>query len=181
MTEKKSFANTIINFSKQFSKMTEAQKDNVSEAVAGKESRETKLQNEIQRRDEERVEQLLKNYQDFLQPSTKDIEEDEEALLSCYKLFCKINEVSNDFENTRLRSLELVSPLCKKDDYTLGESFAFLRIWFLNTVTDAEYVPEFVRAENGQFYLDFTARELWTPSTLEKEILQCLAEFDGNS
>ena len=50
-----------------------------------------------------------------------------------------------------------------------------------DTVADSEYVPEFVRAENGQFYLSFTARELWSPNSLEKEILRCSAESPDNS
>lgn len=181
MAEKKSFANTILNFSKQFSKMSEEQKEELSAAGITRESKDKLLQDEINRHDEAHVEQLRKQYEAFLQPATKDVEEDEEALLECYKLFCQLNEVSAEYKNARLRSFDLTCPLCKKDDYTLGDRFAFLRLWFLNTVADSEYVPEFVRAENGQFYLSFTARELWSPNSLEKEILRCSAESPDNS
>ena len=81
----------------------------------------------------------------------------------------------------RLRTMEIASPLCRRDDYTLGEDMTFLRLWFLQKEPETAFVPEFIRAENGQFYLDFTARELWTPGTLEKEILQSLAEPPENS
>ena len=65
---------------------------------------------------------------------------------------------------------EITSPLCKRDDYTLGENMAFLRLWFLQKNPDATVVPEFVRDENGQFFLNFIEKELWKPSSLEKEI-----------
>ena len=58
---------------------------------------------------------------------------------------------------------------------------AFLRLWFLQQFPDTAFIPEFIRDENGQFYLDFTARELWTTSALEKEILQSLEEPPENS
>ena len=70
----------------------------------------------------------------------------------------------------RLRSFEITSPLCKRDDYTLGDSMAFLRLWFLQKNPDATVVPEFIRDEHGQFYLEFIDKELWIPSGLEKEI-----------
>ena len=77
--------------------------------------------------------------------------------------------------------MEMASPLCRRDDYTLGDKIAFLRLWFLKVRPEAAFIPEFTRAENGQFYLEFTARELWSPGTLEKEILQSLEEPDENS
>ena len=77
--------------------------------------------------------------------------------------------------------MEIASPLCRRDDYTLGDAMTFLRLWFLNKEPEAAFVPEFIRAENGQFYLSFTARELWNLTSLEKEILQSLEEPPENS
>ena len=143
------------------------------------------LQDEINRREQERTEKLRRQFQDFLEPRTPDVEEDEENLLRAYDFFCKINELSEQArkEGTKshLRSMELASPLCRRDDYTLGDKLAFLRLWFLQVKPEATFVPEFTRAENGLFYLDFTARDLWSPGTLEKEILQSLKESDENS
>lgn len=145
------------------------------------------LQEEINRREEERTQMLRKRYLDFLEPRTPDIEEDEENLLKAYELFCKVNEITQAINQdpskakARLRSMEIASPLCRRDDYTLGDALIFLRLWFLNREPEAVFVPEFVRDESGSFYLDFTARELWTPGTLEKEILQSLEEPDENS
>lgn len=145
------------------------------------------LQEEINRREEERTEMLRKRYLDFLEPPTPDIEEDEENLLKAYELFCKVNEISETINQepskakARLRSMEIASPLCRRDDYTLGDAMTFLRLWFLNKEPEVAFVPEFIRAENGQFYLSFTARELWNLTSLEKEILQSLEEPPENS
>ena len=145
------------------------------------------LQEEINRREQERSEMLRHKFEGFLEPRTPDIEEDEENLLKAYELFCKVNEISETINQdaskakARLRTMEISSPLCRRDDYTLGEDMTFLRLWFLQKEPETAFVPEFIRAENGQFYLDFTARELWTPGTLEKEILQSLTEPPENS
>lgn len=145
------------------------------------------LQEEINRREQERSEKLRHKFEGFLEPRTPDIEEDEENLLKAYELFCKVNEISETINQdasktkARLRTMEIASPLCRRDDYTLGEDMTFLRLWFLQKEPETAFVPEFIRAENGQFYLDFTARELWTPGTLEKEIQQSLAEPPENS
>ena len=167
----------VIDFSKKFSKLSEEAKDEIKLP----QSKEKLLQEQIMQQEEERAESLKKQYQDFLNPQTKDLEEDEEALLNSYNLFCKINEIAFEYENARLRSTELVSPICKKSEYTQGQSFAFLRIWFLNTVKDCEYLPQLIQAENGNFYLDFISRELWTPDSLEKELLQYLEESPSDS
>ena len=167
----------VIDFSKRFSKLSEEAKDEVKLP----QSKEKLLQDQINLQEEERAESLRKQYQDFLNPPTKDIEEDEESLVNAYNLFCRISELSAEYEKERLRSLELVSPICKKTEYTQGQSFAFLRIWFLNTIKDCQYIPQLLQAENGQFYLDFIARELWNPDSLEKELLQYLEESPSDS
>ena len=167
----------VIDFSKKCSKLSEEAKDQVKLP----QSKEKLLQDQIMLQEEERAEALKKQYQDFLNPQTKDIEEDEESLLNCYNLFCRINEISAEYEKERLRSLELVCPICKKSEYTQGQSFAFLRLWFLNTIKDCQYLPQIIQAENGQFYLDFISRELWTPDSLERELLQYLEESPSDS
>lgn len=174
MSEKQKLVQSIAAFSKKFSKLAEDEKD----ALDIPASKDRLLQNEINRREEERTEQLRRLFSDYLEPRTQDIEQDEENLLQAYELFCKLNEVcelaAKENSTARLQSIKISSPLCKRDDYTLGENMAFLRLWFLQKNPDATVIPEFTRDENGQFYLDFTDRELWTPNGLEKEIITLL-------
>lgn len=170
MSEKRNLAQSIAAFSKKFSKLSDEDKE-LQEAPV---SKEKLLQEEINLRESEREEELRRRFSDFMEPRTQDIEEDENNLLQAYELFCKLNEVcetaAKENSTARLRSFEITSPLCKRDDYTLGDSMAFLRLWFLQKNPDATVVPEFTRAENGQFYLEFIDKELWKPSSLEKEI-----------
>ena len=173
-------AQSIAAFSKKFQKL-----DDDAVPLEPAPSKEKILQDEINRREQERSEKLRHQYEDFINPRTQDIEQDEEELLKAYELYKKLNEVcvasEKEGSNTRLRAMEFTSPLCRKDDYTLGDQMAFLRLWFLQKEPEADAVPEFIRAENGQFYLNFTARELWSPCVLEKEILQSLEEPPENS
>ncbi len=174
MSEKRNLAQTVAAFSKKFSKLSDEDKELQEPPV----SKEKLLQEEINLRETEREEELRRRFSDFMEPRTQDIEEDEKNLLQAYELFCKLNEVcetaAKENSTARLRSFEITSPLCKRDDYTLGDSMAFLKLWFLQKNPDATVVPEFTRAENGLFYIDFTDRELWSPNSLEKEVLRIL-------
>ncbi len=181
MSEKKNLAQSIAAFSKKFDKLDEETK----ELQQLPRSKEKILQEEINRREDERAEALRLQFQDFLEPRTQDIEADEKSLLKAYELHCIIRAICQEAKESgsdaRLRSMEIVSPLCHRDDYTLGDQMAYLRIWFLQKEPDADCVPEFIRDENGLFYLDFTDRELWTPTSLEKELLQSLKDSPLNS
>ncbi len=176
MSEKNNLAQSIAAFSKKFTRLDEKSKE-LHEPPA---SKEKILQNEINRRELERETLLRRQFEDFINPITQDIEADEASLMKAYELFCKINElcqaVKNEGSDARLKSKVISSPLCRRDDYTLGEQMSFLRLWFLKKVPEAKYVPEFIRDENGLFYLDFIDRELWIPNSLEKELLQSLEE-----
>ena len=170
MAEKRNLAQAVAAFSKKFAKLSDDDKELQQSPV----SKEKLLQDQIKERESEREEELRRRFSDFLEPRTQDIEEDEENLLQAYELFCMLKEVCElnikEKSTARLRSFEITSPLCKRDDYTLGENMAFLRLWFLQKNPDATVVPEFVRDENGQFFLIFIEKELWKPSSLEKEI-----------
>ena len=180
MSERKSLAQSIAAFSKKFEKLDDADKELYGQQL----SKDQVLQDEINRREEEHEADLRRRLSDYLEPRTQDIEQDEEALIQAYELFCKLNEVceaaAKENSTARLHSIEISSPLCRRDDYTLGDEISFLRIWFLQKKPDAAFVPQFTRDENGLFYLDFTDRELWTPSILEREILCTLDKLDSN-
>ena len=174
MTERNNPIKVLNAFSKKFAKLSAEDLDAQPAPV----SKDKKLQDEINSRDSDRKNFLCRRLQDFTEPRTQDIEEDEDNLIKAYEFYCRLTEFceneKSENQNTKLRSMELFSPLCKRADYTLGEEMAFLRLWFLQKVSEATVVPEFTRAENGQFYLIFTERELWSPTLLEKEILRAL-------
>ena len=137
------------------------------------------LQNQINQQEEEKREELRSQFQEFLMPVTQDIEKDEEDLVKAYTLFCQLKELNENSgdRQTHLKRYSLSSPVCHKSEYTSDKSrFAFLRLWFLTTTPDTNYVPEITADEKGSFSLDFTELELWQPSTLEKEIMQAFED-----
>lgn len=177
MAEKRNLAQAVAAFSKKFSKLNDDDKEEQQPPL----SKEKLLQDQINQRESEREEELRHRFSDFMEPRTQDIEQDEENLLQAYQLFCKLQDLceaaKQEKSTARLHSLKIESPLCKRDDYTLGENMAFLRLWFLQTNPDANVVPEFIRDENGLFYLEFTDKELWTPNSLEKEITTLIGNY----
>lgn len=133
------------------------------------------LQNQINQQEEEKREELRSQFQEFLMPVTQDIEKDEENLLKAYNLFCQLkelNETAGD-RQTHLKSLALSSPICHKSEYTAegNNRFAFLRLWFLSTMADTQFVPDLTADPNGSYALEFTELELWQPTSFEKEIM----------
>lgn len=174
MSERNNPIKVLNAFSRKFAKMS----NDALDAQPAPVSKDKKLQDEINERETDRRSFLCHRFEDFAEPRTQDIEEDEDNLIKAYDFFCKLvefceNEKSEN-QNIKMRTMELSSPLCRKADYTLGEDSAFLRLWFLQKYPETSVVPEFTRADNGQFYLSFTSRELWPPTPLEKEILRAL-------
>ena len=178
MAEKKTILQTIQEFTQKLEEFS--QRGGVRIPQANSESEKlTRLQNQINQQDEEKMDRLRAQFLEFLEPMTQDIEQDEEDLIKAYELFCQLkslNEQAGD-RQTHLKSMAITSPLCHKGEYTgVGTSgnsrFAFLRLWFVTMKPDAQFVPEITESVNGSFVLEFTDIELWQPASLEKEIMQ---------
>ena len=138
------------------------------------------LQEQINQRESERALVLRRQFLEYVSPMTSDIEDDEEALLKAYKLYCQLvelNESAGD-TGTHLRDFSITSPLCRKSEYTgSGDSrFCYLRLWFAATNPDALYMPVMEQDSNGNWYLGFVEKELWKPTLLEREIMQLIGE-----
>ncbi len=175
MVEKKSILQTIQDFTQKLEEFS--QHNGVRIPQENSETQKlTRLQQHINQQDEEKRALLRSQFQEFAMPVTQDIEKDEEDLLKAYELFCQLkslNEQSGD-RQTHLKSLALSSPLCHKSEYAAEGStrFALLRLWFLTTKPDAQFVPEITEDSNGSVALEFTDLDLWQPSSFEKEIMQ---------
>ena len=153
-----------------------------SQAVEGLkvESPLKSLQDQINERESERASLLRRQFLEYVSPLTSDIEDDEEALLKAYKLYCQLVELNTTTgdSGTHLRDFSITSPLCQKSEYTGGSEgrFSFLRLWFAATNPDALFMPELEQDSNGNWYLDFVEKELWKPTLLEREIMQVIGE-----
>ena len=138
------------------------------------------LQDQINERESERTSVLRRQFLEYVSPLTSDIEDDEEALLKAYKLYCQVvelNETAGD-AGTHLRDFSITSPLCRKSEYTGGGDgrFCFLRLWFAATNPDALFMPVMEQDTNGNWYLSFVEKEMWKPTLLEREIMQIVGE-----
>ena len=138
------------------------------------------LQEQINQRESERALVLRRQFLEYVSPMTSDIEDDEEALLKAYKLYCQLvelNESAGD-TGTHLRDFSITSPLCRKSEYTgSGDSrFCYLRLWFAATNPDALYMPVMEQDSNGNWNLGFVEKELWKPTLLERESVQLIGE-----
>ena len=178
MAEKKNILQTIQDFTQKLDEFS--QRNGVRIPQENSEAQKlTRLQQHINQQDEEKMAELRSQFQEFAMPVTQDIEKDEEDLLKAYDLFCQLNELNETAgdRQTHLKSLSLSSPICHKSEYTAqgNNRFAFLRLWFLSTRPDAQFVPELTADPNGSYALDFTELELWQPTTLEKEIMQAFS------
>lgn len=167
----------LDDFSKKFARFAADPK-----AVEGVkvESPLKSLQDQINERESERASVLRRQFLDYVSPMTSDIEDDEEALLKAYKLYCQVvelNETAGD-AGTHLRDLSVTSPLCRKSEYTGGgdSRFCFLRLWFAATNPDALFMPVMEQDPNGNWYLSFVEKEMWKPTLLEREIMQIVGE-----
>lgn len=173
----KSLSQALDDFSKKFARFAAD-----PQAVEGLkvESPLKSLQDQINERESERASVLRRQFLEYVSPLTSDIEDDEEALLKAYKLYCQVvelNETAGD-AGTHLRDFSVTSPLCRKSEYTGGGDgrFCFLRLWFAATNPDALFMPVMEQDTNGNWYLSFVEKEMWKPTLLEREIMQVVGE-----
>ena len=137
------------------------------------------IQNQINERESERAALLRRQFLEYVSPLTADIEDDEEALLKAYKLYCQLVELNTTAGDagTHLRDISITSPLCSKSEYTGADGrFSFLRLWFVATNQDALFGPQMEQDSNGNWYLGFVEKELWKPTLLEREIMQVVGK-----
>ena len=90
----------------------------------------------------------------------------------------ELNVAQGDSE-THIKDFSITSPLCKKTEYTSGERFLYLRLWFLTTNPDSIYVPEITALAGGSFVMTFLEKDLWKPSITEREIQQIISAMDN--
>ena len=175
-SDTKSVSQALADFSEKFANFVAAGQNGASVKI---ESPLKSLQDQINERESERASLLRRQFLEYVSPLTSDIEEDDEALLKAYKLYCQLaelNETAGD-ATTHLRDFSITSPLCRKSEYTTPDRrFCFLRLWFAATNPDAFFMPVMEQDANGSWYLTFVEKELWKPTLLEKEIMQVVGE-----
>ena len=137
------------------------------------------VQSSVEEYEAQRTQAIKKQFDDFMNPVTQEIEQDEENIIKAYNLYCKLEEACQTVgdSGTSLKDFSITSPLCKKTEYTSGDRFLYLRLWFLSVTPDAKYVPEITAVPGGavpSYVLTFMDKDMWQPGLAEKEILQVI-------
>ncbi len=173
----KSMGGVLKSFAAKFSRaQSEGTLDevNVSSKLQG-------VQNSVEEYEARRIDAIKKQFDDFMNPVTQEIEADEANLIKAYDLYCKLLEACDSVgdSGTALKDFSLTSPLCKRVEYTTGDRFLYLRLWFLQVTPDAKFVPEITAVQGGavpSYVLTFIDKDMWQPGLSEKEILQVIKE-----
>lgn len=134
------------------------------------------LQQKINIMEKERKQKLSSILNSYMDPFSRDIEEDEENLQKAYELFLAVfeaNEKTGSGE-TRLLDFSIKSPLCAKDEYVSKNHFSFLLIWFMKKNNNCCFVPQIVPYGKNGFCLRFIDKDLYSPSAMEKELMSIL-------
>ncbi len=102
----------------------------------------------------------------------QEIAGDQKSLEACYMLYKALQEANakDGLDGTYLKS-ELVTPLTKKEKYTLGDDFIYLICYLHFELKLADLVPFFERKEDGSFSLKFINAENAKFSALQKDIM----------
>lgn len=168
----KNLSQTISEFSKKLLRFNNAEKQELELPKSSEQILQTKI-NDFEL---ERKERILKQINAYLNPINQELEDDENYLLEAYNLFKKAFELNENSQQpeTKLASLKIKSPLCQKQEYSSGNDFSFLRIWFVHQNPSADFIPAFI-FENEKKYLEFIPFDEYEFSRLEKEILQVLS------
>lgn len=165
------FRNALKNFSLKIRK-TSGDSNFIRTEIP---SKDKILQNQIDSYEKDRILFIKKQYDNFQNPKTSDIEKDEESLVKAFEIFKSLLEIeSNKSDNeTFLYSKKIVSPICKKNEYANDKTFSFLKIWFIKKGFSDKYIPSIVKF-NEKYFLEFVNLSDCKFSSFEKEILQVI-------
>lgn len=170
MSEKK--INEVISlFSKKMNRFSKS----VDAKRVVKETKESRIKKQIEFYEQERIDFIKKQFLDFQNPITQDIEKDEESLVKAFELYKSLSELNSNLgtKDTFIASKKINSPICKKSEYIHKDKFSYLRLWFIKNYTSENFVPIIVKTDNN-FFLEFIHIEEYKYTSVEKEILQVI-------
>ncbi|MBE6354795.1 hypothetical protein [Treponema sp.] len=174
-------AKDIIEAMENFTKKMDSFKHAENKSFAVNESSEKKLQEKINRSEQERVSAIKKEYENFKNPLSREIETDENALLKAFEIFMSLTELkkNSDGEGASLRSFEIDCSICRKSEYTRPacSKFIFLQSWFYFEKKVTEYIPVICRSDKGHYFIDFLSADENRFYSREKEIWQTVASL----
>lgn len=172
-------SNVVVKFSQKFSRFKMAGEN--ARKISNPPDENRIIQAKINESEEERILNILKTYEIFRFPSSKEIEDDEEVLFRCYTLFKSVLELNKSAgtKNVFVKNFEIENPLVRKDYYSAGKKFIFLQAWMIFEKGVKDFVPVLdfeseMPEKSGRIRLDFVDFEKHSFSSEEREILAVL-------
>ena len=172
----KNITEALSNFSKKLSRFEEAQ----DKEFVKPQSKDAALQKKINLTEEEKIEKVKAQYEKYLNPVSREIEEDEEAVLSALRIFkaaknAEQTEVSQKKEKqTSIHQLDFKSPLCQKQEYLYGKNLLYLTYWLQTVHGEKEWIPSIYKFTSGERFLEFIPAETKHYDYEETSILNIL-------
>ena len=180
-----SITDALSNFSKKLSRFEQAENAEFVKPV----SKDAQLQKKINLTEEEKIEKIRLEYQKYVNPVSKEIEEDEEAVLSALRIFkaaksAELAEVSQKKGEglTAIHQMDFKSSLCQKQEYFYGKNLIYLTYWLQTVHNESDWIPSIYKNASGERFLEFVLAETKTYDYEENAILNILKtinESDG--
>lgn len=176
----KNITEAISSFSKKLSRFEEAE----DKAFVKPESKDSVLQKKINLSQEEKLEKIKTEYEKYVNPVSKEIEEDEESVLSALRIFkaarlAEQTEASSKKEKqTAIHQIDFKSPLCQKQEYIYGKNLIYLTYWLQAVHGEKEWIPSIYNFISGERFLEFIPAETKHYDYEETAILNVLKSLN---
>lgn len=157
----KNITQVISSFSKKLSRFEEAE----DKAFVKPVSKDADLQKKINLSEEEKLERIKAQYEKYINPVSKEIEEDQESLLSALRIF-KAARLAEETEasskndrQTSIHQIDFKSPICQKQEYVYGKNLLYLTYWLQTVHGEKEWIPSIYKFISGERFLEFIPAE----------------------
>ena len=174
MQKMKSITDAISDFSKRLSRFEKAE----SAVFVKKERGDKILQTKINLSEEEKLEKIRAEYEKYINPVSKEIEEDEEAVLSALRIF-KAAKLAEQGETSAIHEIDFKSPLCRKDEYIYDNKLVYLSFWLENVHGEKEWTPNIYKHISGERFLEFIPLENRTYDYEKNAVLKILEKLNN--
>lgn len=177
----KSITDALSNFSKKLSRFEQAEDADFVKPV----SKDAPLQKKINLTEEEKLERIRAEYEKYVNPVSKEIEEDEESVLSALRIFkaaknaeqLEISQKKGE-KQTEIHEIDFKSPICQKSDYVYGKNLIYLSYWLQTVHGETEWIPSIYKFISGERFLEFVPVETKRYDYEENAILNALKALD---
>ncbi|WP_027728684.1 hypothetical protein [Treponema sp. C6A8] len=172
----KNITDALSNFSKKLSRFEEAEDKEFIKPV----SKDAPLQKKINLTEEEKIARIKAQYEKYVNPVSKEVEEDEESVLSALRIFkaaklAEQTEISQKKEKpTSIHEINFKSPICQKNDYVYGKNLIYLTYWLQTFHGEKEWIPSIYKFNSGERFLEFIPAETKHYDYEENAILNVL-------